>query len=377
MARARVYPAATAVVCLALLVAGCLGGPAAKPPLMATVVSDSTVSAQPGWTVGFAVNVYQSVGNNKTAAITIDAPAGWNARVLKPNLVINTSGANLTTFLMADVPANAENNTYSITVNVALDDKTATAHCSVKVERPTANLLSNGSQVQIDYVGFLESNEVFDTSMWRVASVGLDKWPDFKNSSAQRRDVDYKPLSLTLGNKQVIPGWELGLQNMSLGEGKAMIIPPELAYGNFFNQSINRTLVVPIYNTTTVEKVRVATGQEPQVDAEFVDPVFGWTWRIVDINNASGELVLENMPQLNRTYTPYGVNATVRNLSSANGTFEVVFEPVLNEEARSVVDNGVVVDVNATAFIVRWQTEHRNSLAPFTLYFLVYVRTAT
>ena len=377
MARARVYPAATAVVCIALLVAGCLGGPPAKAPLVATVVSDASVSAQPGWTVGFAVNVYQSVGANKTAALTIDAPAGWNARLLKPDLVINTSGANLTTFLLADVPATAENNTYTITVHVTLEDKTAKATCTVEVERPSANLLSNGSAVQIDYVGFLESNEVFDTSMWSVASVGLDKWPDYKNSSANRREVDYKPLTLTLGNRQVIQGWELGLQNMSLGEGKAMIIPPELAYGNFFNQSINRTLVVPIYNTTTIERVRVVTGQEPQVDAEYVDPTFGWTWRVVDINNATQELVLQNLPQLNRTYTPYGVNATVHNISSANGTFDVVFEPVLHEEARSVVDNGEVVDVNATAFTVRWQMEHRNSLAPFTLYFLVYVRTAT
>jgi FKBP-type peptidyl-prolyl cis-trans isomerase len=40
-----------------------------------------------------------------------------------------------------------------------------------------------------------------------------------------------KPFEFTMGKKQVIPGWEMGMQGMKVGEVSRFLIAPEHAYG--------------------------------------------------------------------------------------------------------------------------------------------------
>jgi FKBP-type peptidyl-prolyl cis-trans isomerase len=40
-----------------------------------------------------------------------------------------------------------------------------------------------------------------------------------------------QPFVFTLGARQVIRGWDLGLLDMCIGEGRNLTIPPDLAYG--------------------------------------------------------------------------------------------------------------------------------------------------
>ena len=49
-----------------------------------------------------------------------------------------------------------------------------------------------------------------------------------KFDSSHDRD---KPFSFTLGRRQVIPGWDQGVQGMKVGGKRELVIPPELAYG--------------------------------------------------------------------------------------------------------------------------------------------------
>ena len=65
----------------------------------------------------------------------------------------------------------------------------------------------DGDTVHIHYTGKLDDGQVFDTS------------------------VNRDPLSFTLGEGQVIPGFEEAVRGMAKGESKTTTIPPENAYG--------------------------------------------------------------------------------------------------------------------------------------------------
>uniref|UniRef100_A0A7S3K4C4 peptidylprolyl isomerase n=1 Tax=Aureoumbra lagunensis TaxID=44058 RepID=A0A7S3K4C4_9STRA len=62
---------------------------------------------------------------------------------------------------------------------------------------------------RIHYVGKLPDGTIFDSSRARS-----------------------RPLLFRLGNEQLIPGLEHGIQMMSIGQISQMILPPHLAYGS-------------------------------------------------------------------------------------------------------------------------------------------------
>ena len=66
-----------------------------------------------------------------------------------------------------------------------------------------------GDTIHVHYKGTLTSGKKFD-------------------SSYDRGD----PLSFTVGNGQVIKGWDEGLLGMKVGEKRKLTIAPHLAYGN-------------------------------------------------------------------------------------------------------------------------------------------------
>ncbi len=70
---------------------------------------------------------------------------------------------------------------------------------------PAATL---GNTVSVHYVGTLEDGTKFDSSIDRGT-----------------------PFSFTLGEHQVIAGWEQGILGMQVGEKRRLSIPPELGYG--------------------------------------------------------------------------------------------------------------------------------------------------
>ena len=69
--------------------------------------------------------------------------------------------------------------------------------------------ITNGSSVSVNYTGRLEDGTIFDTSL----------------------QEGREPLKTTLGQGQLIPGFENGLIGMSIGEKKTIEIEPKDAYG--------------------------------------------------------------------------------------------------------------------------------------------------
>jgi len=74
--------------------------------------------------------------------------------------------------------------------------------------------VKEGSKVKVDYTGTLENGKVFDTSVGKA------------------------PIEFTVGDKQVIKGFEDNIKGMKLGEEKDFKLGKELAYGDFNPQLV-------------------------------------------------------------------------------------------------------------------------------------------
>lgn len=67
----------------------------------------------------------------------------------------------------------------------------------------------NGDVVSVHYVGSLDDGTVFDSSYERGT-----------------------PIQFELGAGRVIKGWDIGVEDMCIGEKRTLVIPPEFGYGS-------------------------------------------------------------------------------------------------------------------------------------------------
>ena len=109
----------------------------------------------------------------------------------------------------------------------AADEKVITTASGLKyVERKIGDgkEAKVGSKVKVHYTGTFVDGKKFDSS------IGKD------------------PYELTIGNAEVIKGWEEGLEGMKVGGKRKLIIPPKLAYGEKGRTGIppNSTLLFEI-----------------------------------------------------------------------------------------------------------------------------------
>lgn len=90
--------------------------------------------------------------------------------------------------------------------------------------------ITNGSSVSVNYTGRLEDGTIFDTSL----------------------QEGREPLTATLGQGQLIPGFENGLIGMTVGEKKTIEIDPSDAYGE-----VNPQMMSEVPLTQVPEGVKV------------------------------------------------------------------------------------------------------------------------
>ena len=119
-----------------------------------------------------------------------------------------------------------------------------------------------GMRVQVHYTGKLDDGTVFDSSVPRG-----------------------EPFVFTLGQRQVIQGWEEGILGMLVGETRILTIPPALAYGSSGAGDIippNATLIfdVQLLATSWPPSLKELT-TEQLLDAQKSGSV------IIDIRNSN------------------------------------------------------------------------------------------
>jgi FKBP-type peptidyl-prolyl cis-trans isomerase len=84
-----------------------------------------------------------------------------------------------------------------------------------------------GDKVIVNYTGTLQDGTKFDSSL----------------------NPGRTPFPFTIGDNNIIPGWNLGVAGMKVGEKRRLTIPPELGYGTAGSPPIippNATLIFEI-----------------------------------------------------------------------------------------------------------------------------------
>lgn len=93
-----------------------------------------------------------------------------------------------------------------------------------------------GDTVHVHYTGKLEDGTVFDSSENR------------------------EPLEFTVGEGQIIPGFEQLIVGMNPGESKTGTIPSDMAYGPYYND-----MVITVNRSQVPDNVEPKVGQQIQM----------------------------------------------------------------------------------------------------------------
>ena len=78
------------------------------------------------------------------------------------------------------------------------------------VQTPPTKVAAAGDTVQVNYKGYFDDGEVFDSS-----------------------DIHGKPLTFVVGGGQVVPGFNAAVEGMAIGEKKSVRLSPDQAYGEW------------------------------------------------------------------------------------------------------------------------------------------------
>jgi FKBP-type peptidyl-prolyl cis-trans isomerase len=119
--------------------------------------------------------------------------------------------------ISTDQPAKIAENAYTIT-------SSGLKYADIKIG--SGKEAVSGDSVTVHYSGWLENGKRFDSSVIRN-----------------------KPLSFKLGRGTVIAGWEEGIAGMKVGGIRQLVIPPDLAYGEYGAAGVippNATLIFDV-----------------------------------------------------------------------------------------------------------------------------------
>jgi dolichyl-phosphooligosaccharide-protein glycotransferase len=83
-----------------------------------------------------------------------------------------------------------------------------------------------GDTVSVNYIGYLDDGQVFDSSISGWQALNLSGNSKFSDA------YSYNALNFVLGQNQVIAGFENSIKGMKPGQEKMISIPPEDAYGS-------------------------------------------------------------------------------------------------------------------------------------------------
>ena len=154
----------------------------------------------------------------------------------------------------------SSNEPLSMNAEAAIKDYLAQANQDIKEDQ----IVASGDKIAVDYIGRLNGQEVFDTSVKTVAEAAGKYSP--------QRNYD-EGLSFTVGAGQMIKGFDEAVVGMKVGETKTVHIPAEKAYGARRDDLIVRVPLKEVGDTSgaKVGMQVVLWGMYPATITEITD----------------------------------------------------------------------------------------------------------
>ena len=124
-------------------------------------------------------------------------------------------------------------------------------------------VVTKGNKVTVDYVGRLDAETVFDTSVESIAKA-CGKYSSGRNYSEW--------LAFTVGAGQMIAGFDKGVEGMKVGETKTVEIPAKDAYGERDKAKL-----------VSIAKEQIPNAEQYQVGMQVMS-AYGQTFKIYQVN---------------------------------------------------------------------------------------------
>jgi FKBP-type peptidyl-prolyl cis-trans isomerase 2 len=147
-----------------------------------------------------------------------------------------------------------------------------------------------GDTVRVHYTGKLQDGTVFDTS------------------------VGSEPLEFTLGQSQVIPGFEQAVIGMQVGESKTVTIPVDQAYGPYYDDKV-----------LEVERDELPDDLEPEVGMQL------------QMNQGDGGIVIVTITEVSETTIKIDANHP---LAGQDLTFDIELVDIVESQSGKT-DSGL------------------------------------
>jgi FKBP-type peptidyl-prolyl cis-trans isomerase 2 len=162
-----------------------------------------------------------------------------------------------------------------------------------------------GDQVTVDYIGMFEDGVVFDTS---IEGVDNDN-ALYPKSLSYSEKASYSPLSFTVGDGQMIQGFDYGVIGMAINQTKVITVTPEEGYG-LTDDSQVKTLdlfeTFPVFEWGhNITSFRDTYYVPAVIDTTVVSNEYGWNVSVYHIDPVNGDILLKNEPQLNELVDLY------------------------------------------------------------------------
>jgi FKBP-type peptidyl-prolyl cis-trans isomerase 2 len=218
-----------------------------------------------------------------------------------------------------------------------------------------------GDTVFLDYVAYLDTGEVFDTTLEKVAMD--DTQPKVWWFTLR---ATYEPMRTVIGQGLMPPDIEMMLIGMHEGEKKEISILPEKAFGL---RDPDKVKEIPLIQTIdkeeeiTVEEFMQKLRQEPVPDETY--ELQGSRIHVVEVTEEKVKLVYE-LERGQKITIALG-NATVTGETETE--YEITLDPSLGEYIATPFGQGIIIEIGENAMLV----DFNYPLAGETLHYTIWV----